>query len=314
MTTETFFNTETAVERLSPIGQQANGLVGADSASGGVASTFDPGAADPIRYRARVSPAWNIGANPNGGYVLAMVVRAMADAGSHAIPLSVTSHFLRPATAGSEAEIEVSVIRGGRRFSTVEARLVQDGRERLRVVGTFGAEAPPRSAAQSGSAARSGSAPHDVPAMPAPELCPSRAELAQGIELPLLDRVDVRIAPSVAEPGRSARAESGGWIRFVDESRPEALALFQFCDSFPPTPFSLHGEIGWVPTLELTVHPQRAPVGEWVGAWFRARGVDAHPSADPADGNGVFVEDGVLWDEQGVVAYCRQLALLNISG
>jgi acyl-CoA thioesterase len=254
------------------------------------------------RFDVDISPAWNIGENPNGGYVLASVVRAMAEAGGHVTPLSVTGHFLRPAAGGAPGVVEVEVVRSGRSLSTVEGRLVQDDKERLRVLAAFG-DAPGAELGEGefGAGESVGAVP-EAPSLPAPDDCPSRAELAQGIELPLLDRVDVRIHPAFVAPGTADRAEMGGYIRFTDDQPPDVLALLQFCDAFPPSPFSLLGQIGWVPTIELTVHLRRRPVDGWISAWFRA-----HELA-----GGYFVEDGVLWDESGlVVAQCRQLALLR---
>ena len=74
-----------------------------------------------------------------------------------------------------------------------------------------------------------------------------------------------------------------------------------FGDAFPPSLFSLLGKVGWVPTLELTVHVRRRPVPGWIQARFTT--TDLH--------DGLLIEDGQLWDEEGhLVARTRQLALL----
>ena len=41
---------------------------------------------------------------------------------------------------------------------------------------------------------------------------------------------------------------------FRDGTEPDILSLPFFADCVPPTVFSKFGAVGWVPTLELTVH------------------------------------------------------------
>ncbi len=249
-------------------------------------------------WSTEVSDQWNIGQNPNGGYAISSVLRAMlasaaASAASHSMPISVTSHYLRPPAAGQSAEIVTEHVRSGRTTSTVVGRLVQEGRERIRVLGTFGEE--PHSV---------GPPTLTIPPFPVPQPdeCTSRRELEQGIALPILGRLDVRIDPALT--GVSGRAEVAGWIRFLDGREPDTTSLLLFCDAFPPSPFGLLGRIGWVPTLELTVHVRRPPAPGWIRAHLTTRDI----------GDQLLVEDCVLWDSSGaVVAQARQLSLLRVD-
>lgn len=244
------------------------------------------------RWTGTLNGAWNIGDNPNGGYASAMVLRALAEVTAHEAPLSMTTHFLRPALAGAEAVIHTEVVRTGRRTSTMAGVLVQDGHERLRVLTTFGDLAP------------GGGADHVTlppPDLPPPQDCRNRSELEQGVDLPILSRVDVRIHPDQAEPGSAGRAEVSGWIRMADGRPPDVLTLPLFADAFPPSLFVLLGRIGWVPTIELTVHVRARPRPGWVQARF--------VTEDLQDGR--MLEDGSLWDADGrLVARSRQLGLL----
>ena len=83
---------------------------------------------DEQRFQGRVSGAWNIGDNPNGGYLLSLITRAFSQAIDHPDPISVTTHYLRPGVADTECEIEVDVLRTGRTLSTVRATLAQEGK------------------------------------------------------------------------------------------------------------------------------------------------------------------------------------------
>ncbi len=65
-----------------------------------------------------LSDQWNIGENPNGGYLIMPVLRAMQPKEEHLDPLSVTAHFLRPGTGAESAQITTEVIRSGRSVTT----------------------------------------------------------------------------------------------------------------------------------------------------------------------------------------------------
>ena len=63
----------------------------------------------------------------------------------------------------------------------------------------------------------------------------------------------------------------------------------------------LLGAIGWVPTIELTVHVRRRPAAGWIVGQFRTE--------DLLDGR--MVENGALWDSTGaLIAQSRQIGLV----
>lgn len=252
----------------------------------------------PGRWSAELSDRWNIGDNPNGGYAAAVVARALAAEAGHQAPISLTTHYLRPALGGAPGTVRTEVVRAGRRTSTVEGSLVQRDQERLRVLATFGD--------LDGDDATSGSRHPDLvtiglPDVPPPEDCPGRMTLEQGVEVPIADRVDVRIHPELTGGAEVGRAEQLGWIRFADGRPTDPLSLPLFADAFPPSLFGVLGRVGWVPTIELTVHVRARPRPGWVRARF--------VTEDLQDGR--LIEDGWLWDEAGtLVARSRQLGLL----
>ena len=244
------------------------------------------------RWATRLSAGWNIGDNSNGGYALTSVLRAMRSLVPHPDPISVTTHFLRPAKGDTDAEVRASVVRQGRTVSTLRGSLWQQGRQRLEVLAAF-----------SGLAAGTGgpeiaAAP---PRIPPVEECVHRGSLEQGVELPLLSRVDVQVHPDHAPAGGSDRALVDGWIRFSDGSAPSTMALPFFADALPPSLYTLLGYIGWVPTIELTVHARRIPGPGWLQV--RQESHDLH--------DGRMIESGSLWDSTGaLVATSRQIGLL----
>ena len=254
------------------------------------------GAGSTAAFSGHVHPAWNIGANPNGGYLLALAAQALQQCTpTQPDPLSITVHYLRPGLAGQPCRVDTQLLRSGRTLSTVRATLVQDGSARLEVLaamgdlGAHGSTAPARLSLA-------------VPDIPPPEACPSRSAPAQGVALAILDRLDVRLHPDQAEPGAAGQARVSGWIRFADGRAPDALGCLLMADAFPPAVFGLLGAVGWVPTIELTVHLRRRPAPGWLLGQFW--------SHDLSDGR--VVEDGALWDSNGqLVVQSRQLALVR---
>ncbi len=253
-------------------------------------------AGEATAFSGQVQPAWNIGANPNGGYLLALAARAL----QHCVPqqpdpLSITVHYLRPGLAGQPCRIETELLRSGRTASTLRATLVQDGSARLEVLAAMGNLGDPAAAAVP-------QITRPMPDMPPPEACRTRSAPAQGVTLPILDRLDIRLHPDEAAPGAAGAARVSGWIRFTDQRPPDALACLLMADAFPPAVFGLLGMVGWVPTLELTVHLRRRPAPGWLLGQFW--------SHDLSDGR--VIEDGALWDASGqLVLQSRQLALVR---
>ncbi len=240
-----------------------------------------------------LSQSWNIGDNPNGGYMVACTMRALGAVLPHADPVSVTTHFLRPGIAASSYEVKVEVVRTGRIATVARATFSQEGKARVEVLCAYGD--------LDSSVGVDTDITLSPPALPSPDLCPQRSGKAQGIVLPILSRLDVRIHPEQAHAGQYPSAEVSGWIRFADGRNPDTHALPLFADAFPPSPFARLGVVGWVPTLELTVHIRRKPVPGWIRAQFITQDLNG----------GRMIETGALWDANGaLVAQCRQLGLV----
>ena len=244
-------------------------------------------------YQGHVHSAWNIGDKPNGGYLLSLATRALSAAVSHPDPISVTTHYLRPGIPDAPCDIHVQVLRAGRTVSTARATLSQAGKPRLEVLAAFS------------DLAVAAGVDTDITLSPAvipgPDACVQRDGAAQGIDIPIRSRLDVRLHSALAQPGNARLAEISGWIRFADGSEPDARSLLLFTDTFPPSPFGVLGVVGWVPTLELTVHVRRRPAPGWIQARFTTDDLHA----------GRMIETGCLCDSTGaLVAQSRQLGLV----
>ncbi len=220
----------------------------------------------------------------------------MLDVAAHPDPLSLTVHFLRPAAGDCDADVTARIVRAGRSTTNATATMSQDGTPRLTAHAVLG----DLTAAANGAAPDPGLAP-TRPDIPPPDRCVDRRTLGQGVDLPILSRVEVRIRPEQVQPDRSRPAVVEGWIRLADGTPPDTRWLPLFADAFPPALRTRMGPVGWVPTIELTVHVRRRPASGWVLARF---------DCDDVEG-GRMIESGTLWDSAGaVVARSRQLGLV----
>jgi acyl-coenzyme A thioesterase PaaI-like protein len=253
-------------------------------------ATEDGGAQ--MRFAADVAPGWDIGGNANGGYLMAIAGRAMAEAIGRP-PVTLTAHYLRPAAAGP-CEIEVTAVRSGRRFATATASLTMESGQILQLLGTFGDQ-------MSGGPSLAIEPPVDLPDYDQCELPPAPTD---GPRPEITNRLAVRIRPG-DEGFRTGRPtghpEIRGWFAFADGEAIDAIGLLLVADAFPPPIFNTELPVAWVPTVELTVHVRGVPAPGPLRCRFRSRFVH----------DGLLDEDGEIWDSTGtLVAQSRQLALL----
>jgi acyl-CoA thioesterase len=234
-------------------------------------------------YRGKLTERWNVGAIPNGGYVLAFGMAALKRGLPQPDPITVTAHYLGPAAPG-DAEVEVQILKTGRQFSTATAGIRQSGREIVRILATYGDLS--RSTGPTYVAAK-------------PPVVPPSGYSSSHPDPPITIEIRNRFEQSFAEDdGASAPAETRGSIRFSDGRPMDTHCLGLIADAFPPAVFNVT-ERGWVPTLELTVHVRARPRSDVLHCVFRTRFLFG----------GFLEEDGEMWDESGtLVAQSRQLA------
>jgi acyl-coenzyme A thioesterase PaaI-like protein len=244
-------------------------------------------------YAAEVTDRWSIGAVPNGGYTMAIALRGLLEGLGRPDPLTVTAHFLRPAEPGP-AELDVEVVKAGRSAVVGSVRLHQGGVERLRLLGSV-----------TDLGATVGGEPHHVeapPALPPPEQClRGDGTMPGGGVASVAERFDLRLHPEHVGWARgepTGRLEVAGWIRPADGRDPDTALLPAVVDAFPPTVFEL-GAMGWVPTLELTLHVRARPAPGWLRCSVRSRHVSS----------GLVEEDAEVWDDEDrLVAMSRQIS------
>lgn len=244
----------------------------------------------------------------NGGILLVVAARALAAATGRPHPVTITGHFLTAVRPGP-VTITTDVLRPGRHAYARALVRTGDGTPALAATGTFTdlAEA---------SGPTLGLLEH--PPMPDREHTipwPPEDMAPDGEHAPNVDVAD-RPAPNVfglfrhrvvpsgfawaaGDPGGEAVVEAwaepavGSW---------DPLDLLVLADVYPPPVFNTGKvDVGWVPTLELTVQLRGVPTGaDPVACRFWTSSVT----------DGYLEEDGLIRAADGrLLAVSRQLAL-----
>ncbi|MGH2904722.1 MAG: acyl-CoA thioesterase [Solirubrobacteraceae bacterium] len=249
-------------------------------------------------FAATIAPNWRAGRGPHGGYLAAILLRALTAAidDPARTPRSLTIHYA--ASPELEAvEIHTTVERAGRSLSTLSARMQQNGRLIALALAAF-------------------SVPWQAPGvneLPMPELGGPDAErrstpgLFKGApeftkQIVLQPRVG-----AIPFAGSGAPMRVGGWTGLPEPRPVDALALALFCDAWFPPSFIALDSPAVSPTVDLTIH-FRQPISA----------CDCDPSAlclgvfeTRLLHDGLFEEDGVIWAPDGaVLAQSRQLGII----
>jgi acyl-CoA thioesterase len=251
---------------------------------------------DDTTFEGHIAPAWWVYRGPNGGYLAAILLRALVEvtADPERAPRSLTVHYLEAPLEGP-VQVTAAVERRGRSLATVTGRMTQDGRLIAIAVGAV-------------SRARPGPAYADavMPEVPPPDAC---GEVVRpGEAPPIVAQVETRWAIG-AQPlsAPDAPAHVGGWIRLAEPRPVDALLATAMMDFWLPSMFNRIAGVASVPTVDLTVHLRAAlPLADahdddWYLANFRSR----------LAAEGFVEEDGELWSADGrLLAQSRQLALM----
>lgn len=257
-------------------------------------SRFDQATAvkrlDEGRYQAELDGDFGFAEALNGGYLMAVLLRAAVDASPHVHPIATSASFLRVGKPGP-AEILVDTRKTGRTAASSRVSLVQDGRPVIDAqvtTATLDATAEP---------AWSGTAPCALPPI---DEC--RDFDSGKSNRGFADQVDMRFDPATMgwlDGNPAGRPEMRAHFRLRDPYEPDAFALALAVDALPPVVLNT-GVTGWAPTVELTWHMRAVPAPGWLSV---------HGSGRLVRG-GWFDEDVEIWDSTGrLVAQSRQIAL-----
>jgi hypothetical protein len=240
---------------------------------------------EPGVYDIDLSAGWTIINAVNGGYLLAVLGRALADALPHGDPFTISAHYLTASRPGP-AIVRTDVVRTGRTLSTGQASLIQyddEGREveRIRVLASYG---------------DLGSLPDDVrttaqpPAIPPMGQCfgPEDGPAPVSGSSAIADRLMLKLDPSTL-----------GWALGSPSGKGEMRAWFGLADGRDHDPFSLLLAVDALP-----VHVRCRPAPGPLRVSITTRNL----------AGGFLEEDAEVWDSADrLVAQSRQLARVRLS-
>jgi acyl-coenzyme A thioesterase PaaI-like protein len=259
---------------------------------------------------ADVSPDWRAGRGPHGGYLAAMMLRALLVTVDDAArsPRSLTIHYARAPLPGP-VTIRTTIERAGRSLSTLSARIEQDGTLVALALAAFSVPWP---------------AP-EVFDLPLPDVAPPDPQRRSGKllfegappftqHLILQPRIGVIPFQGASEP-----MDVGAWLGLAEPRPVDALSLAFLSDAMFSPPFIRIEGPATSPTIDLTIHfraalPTYHPTGADARAGAGAGDPDQLCFARFRSGRvheGFFEEDGVIWGADGsLLAQSRQLAIL----
>jgi acyl-CoA thioesterase len=255
-------------------------------------------------FAADVSPDWRAGRGPHGGYLAAMLLRALVEtvADSARSPRSLTIHYARAPEPGP-VTIAATIERAGRSLGTLSARMEQDGKPIALALAAFSV---------------AWNAPQ-IAELPLPDVAPQDVERRSGSPFfkgapPFTKHIVIqpRIG-AIPFTGADAPMEIGSWLGLSERRPIDALSLAFFSDALFSPPFIRLTQPSTTPTIDLTIHFRQA--------------LPAATETEPAAGlrqelcfarfrsglvhEGFFEEDGVIWAADGsVLAQSRQLGIV----
>jgi hypothetical protein len=245
---------------------------------------------DENTYDVCLDPGYSIGGPLNGGYLMAVVLRAVVDDSPFEHPVSTTSQFHRSPAPGP-AQVRVERLKAGRTAAFTRATLLQDGVAQIESLVT--------------TATLHGAEPvyADLPGprMPPAEQCVRLPDPKPESGMTLNAQMELLFDPPTigwlnGEP--TGRPESRAYFRMTEPQDPDPFVLALAIDALPPVVFSA-GMRGWAPTVDLTWHLRALP----------APGPLTLIGTGRLIADGWFDEDVEAWDAAGrLVAQSRQLA------
>lgn len=246
-------------------------------------------------FSASIHPGWWVVRGPHGGYMAAIILRALTerldDPSRHI--RSFTVHF----TAAPKEEpltIETSIDRSGGSMSFLSARMTQEG---VVVATSLAAFSMPWTGFEFDDA--------PMPDAPSPEDSFEVPKTGEGIPK-FLGNFDMRACFGSFPFTGHHEAVVGGWYRLAEPQVVDPMVMSTLLDAWAPAIFPRATEMVVCPTIDLTMH-FRAPLplaGAAPDDYLLGR------FSSKLGREGFFEEDGEVWAPDGrLIAQSRQLAL-----
>jgi acyl-CoA thioesterase len=239
-----------------------------------------------------------VGQTPHGGYLMAMMHRALVSVLPHSCAINSNVLYL-DRTEPELVELHVESFKIGKGTSSGQVKLMQQGRINC----TFTALCSDLDKLDGYS---------DI-ATPLPEIFHTCSEndcitmnydnVQKGFTPSFIQQLNLSVHPDHSwwlkkDFDRTSEARCSGYIE-LDGGLPDQFALSYFSDILPPVVTNKYGPIGWIPTLSLTTNIRQLPATRKLFIDGIAKDLK----------NGFFEQDCSIWDLNGnLVATSRQLA------
>jgi acyl-CoA thioesterase len=246
-------------------------------------------------FSAAIHPGWWVVRGPHGGYISAIILRALtARLDDPRRPIrSFTTHFTAAPKEG-DLEIATSLDRGGRAMSFLSARVRQGGKVVATALAAF---------SEPWTGFEFDDAP--MPEVPTPEQSFEIPKSGEGLPSFLANFDMFACFGSLPFTGHDV-AEVGGWYRLAERQIADPFVVATLLDAWAPAVFPRATEMIVCPTIDLTTH-FRSPLpldGAGPDDLYLGR------FSSTLSRDGFFEEDGLFWSSDGrLVAQSRQLAL-----
>ncbi|MEI7885894.1 MAG: thioesterase family protein [Actinomycetes bacterium] len=259
---------------------------------------------EPGHYSATMERSWWIISGPNGGYVAAVVLRAICAEveNPQRTPRSINLQFLSVPQEGA-VEIEVTIERTGRMVSNVSARMTQHGKPMVIALAVLAEDRE-----SSLSFDELPGLPRLADGTPVPSAAQVEVEdLDPDRDVPMRGHYEQRWVigehPFKPLPSGESVARTGGWLRPTGGEAIDAIALTAMADAWLPPIFSRVREPLLVPTIDLTVHFRAVPTDPYAFCFVLFE--------SPLSQDGYLVEHGQIFDADGhLLVESRQLAVV----
>ena len=244
---------------------------------------------EPFTFSGHITDNWSVNGIPNGGYLMAVLAKAMMHHSKMKSTPVITANFLNRCEPG-DVRILIEKMSASRQFDRFQGGLYQNGKEKVRAFGTF---------ANDNNTCVLKRYEASEPHISELEKCVAMPEIPN---YTIFSRLDIRLDPICAGwiSGKlSKTSENKGWIKFKNDRPFDMLSILLIADAFPPAVLSSQGMVAWVPTIEFSVNIRNIPTTQWLKCIFRTRFITC----------GLLEEDGEIWDQKGeLIAISRQIA------
>lgn len=245
------------------------------------------------KLKGTISQNWLVNGIPNGGYLIALLAHAMVMQSDKRSTPIVTANYISRCKPG-DCEIHVECFAQSAQFNRYQASLYQEGKEKIRCLGTFANEKIECDIEKYET---------NIPEVAPLDECIGIPEVPN---FTLSSHVDIRLDPYSAGWMQGTLRDQSiqkGWISFRQKRSYDIPALMLMTDAIPPAVFVSLGLVAWVPTIELTVNIRNMPITEWLLFYSRTRFITC----------GLLETDTEIWDENRLVALSRQIAQVRIQ-